>query len=193
LLIGKGFLKSKKMEERMSDPTRVGETKAVNKHTSTMKQPQSTPDTTPTRLNRRPPVVRPQEHPAMIMRRLFASPVLEDSPDYKLMVAHIAAYKRGGDVRRWDDYRQKIPADTLKLFGDILTECRRNGFIHPVVIDDKIVFQQITAHMPSETDLCTLCSKYCRIRENIDDGTNKRERVRNKNYEEPKKCWEATV
>lgn len=143
------------------------------------------------RLLNNPPVVIPEEMPSRTMRRIFQVSNLRDSADYQSIVALLTTYQRQGDNRRWDDFRNKIPPDLLKLWGDVLIECRRNGFIGPRVESGEIVWMQVIGTNDARNgDLCTMCERECRRREMIDSGEAKRLRIFNKCWHEPRPCWE---
>jgi hypothetical protein len=126
----------------------------------------------------------------MTMRRILKVNELSTSLDYETIVTHLTQYQKQGENRRWEEYRVKIPPPVLKIWGEILTDCRRNGFINPHVWDGKIMWNQIIATGPAETtDLCTLCDRVCQRREDIDTGEGKRMKTLDNNYEEPKPCW----
>jgi hypothetical protein len=142
------------------------------------------------RLLSNPPVIIPEEMPQQTMRRIFQTPVLRNSADYQSIVALLTTYQRQGDNRRWDDFRNKIPPDLLKLWGDVLIECRRNGFIGPRVESGEIVWMQIVGTNDIRNgDLCTLCDRVCQRREMVDTGEAKRMRMLNRGWHETKPCW----
>ena len=144
-------------------------------------------------MRRNPPAVKPEELPDTTMRRIFQDSDLKTNPDYNLLVSLLMTYQRAGDIKRWDDYRGKIPGPLLELFGDILVECRRNGFVNPKSDGIRIAFQQVISTTEITGDLCTLCDKFCTRREQLDNGEIKKIRNLNKNnpnWKEPKPCWE---
>jgi len=109
------------------------------------------------------------------------------------MVSYLLAYQRGGDMRRWDEFRHKIPDDLLASWGTVLIECRRNGFVNPHVFNGEIVWDQILDNGSGErrnADYCTLCERDCKRRELIDSGETKRLRILNPGYHEKPPCWE---
>jgi len=132
--------------------------------------------------------------PETVMRRIFRETNLKESADYGLLVSLLTTYQRQGELRSWDGYRAKISPQLLKLWGDILIECRRNGFIAPRAAGDKIVFRQVVSSNKHTGDLCTMCNRDCRRREQIDTGVMREIKKLNKNnphWSEPKPCWEA--
>lgn len=144
------------------------------------------------RLLNNPPVVIPEEMPSRTMRRIFRVSNLRDSADYQSIVALLTTYQRQGDNRRWDDFRNKIPLDLLKLWGDVLIECRRNGFIGPCVENGEIVWMQVVGTNDVRNgDLCTMCDRECRRRDMIDSGEAKRLRMLNRGWHEQRPCWEV--
>jgi hypothetical protein len=145
------------------------------------------------RLLSNPPVIIPEEMPQQTMRRIFQTPVLRNSADYQSIVALLTTYQRQSDNRHWDDFRNKIPPDLLKLWGDVMVECRRNGFIGPRVENGEIVWMQVIGTTAIRNgDLCTMCDRACRRREMIDTGATKQMRILNPGWREPKPCWERT-
>lgn len=84
--------------------------------------------------------------------------------DYEMMVKHLSTYQRGGLDRSWKDYRKKIDVELLEKWGRVLFDCRANGFINPVSMNDKIVWAQLTGKS-YDSDQCTLCPN------KIDDGS----------------------
>ncbi len=110
--------------------------------------------------------------------------------DYMSIVGYLTTYQRQGENRRWEDFRNKIPPPLLKLWGDILIDCRRNGFISPMVEQERIIWRQVTSNDDHKNgDLCTMCYRECRRREMIDSGDAKQLRMMNKGWHEPKPCW----
>jgi len=108
------------------------------------------------------------------------------------IIGYLTTYQRQGDNRRWDEFRNKIPSPLLKLWGDLLIECRRNGFVGPKIIDGKIVWYQVIGdHREQNGDLCTMCERDCMRRERIDSGEMKYIRLINKDIHEQKPCWAA--
>lgn len=126
----------------------------------------------------------------MTMRRIFQESHLEDSADFQSIVGYLSTYQRQGDNRRWDDFRNKIPPPLLKLWGDILIDCRRNGFVRPRIYDGKIAWDQVVDNGPERNgDLCTMCERECMRREKIDSGEWKYIKSLNKDAKEPSTCW----
>ena len=111
--------------------------------------------------------------------------------EYEAMVSYLLAYQRGGDLRRWDEFRHKIPDDLLTAWGTVLIECRRNGFIGPRVENGEIVWMQVIGTTDVRNgDLCTMCDRACRRREMTDTGASKQMRLLNKGWREPRPCWD---
>lgn len=128
--------------------------------------------------------------PETTMRRIFQAENLNTSADYQSIVGFLATYQRQGDNRRWDDFRAKIPEPILKLWGDCLIECRRNGFVNPRVENGQIVWSQVLGDDRERNgDLCTMCCRDCKRRDMIDSGDLKQLKIINKTYPEPKPCW----
>lgn len=142
------------------------------------------------RLLKKPPVIIPEEMPETTMRRIFQESRLDDSADYQSIIGYLTTYQRQGDNRRWDEFRNKIPPPLLKLWGALLIECRRNGFVGPRVENERIVWRQVigTSNIHNG-DLCTMCERECMRREKIDSGEWKYIRSLNKDIPEQKPCW----
>ena len=140
-------------------------------------------------LLRRRPLISPEEFPGATMRRILGVAALEHSADHSAMVKMLREYQRTGENRSWDTFRTKIPDDLLATWREILTECRRNGFVGPWAYEDKIHWRQVTSIRPGE--LCDLCERDCQRREDISSGESKRKKAENPNYQEPKRCWEG--
>lgn len=97
----------------------------------------------------------------------------------------------------WDKYAGAItnPA-TREMVKRIMQECRRQGYIYPRVYGDQLVWHRIVmtereSAIRRSADLCTLCERACTVREDIDSGRGKWEKLRDSRYREPKKCWEV--
>lgn len=123
----------------------------------------------------------------------------------------LSTYQRTGDNKSWDTFREKIPDRILIVYGKMLTECRRNGFIGPRVkggewvkndngvlefTGGKLVFWQVVSTDNRPGDLCTFCERSCSRRDNLDSGDMKTIKEMNKNnpnWHEPKACWESGV
>ena len=111
--------------------------------------------------------------------------------DYEDIVGYLTTFQRQGDNRRWDDFRNKMPVDLLKIWGDVLIECLRNGFVGPRAENDKIVFRQIiNTTLIDNGDLCTFCERDCAKREFIENGQAKYNRLAGSEYKEQQRpCW----
>jgi hypothetical protein len=131
----------------------------------------------------------PEEFPAATMRRIFRVDSLEESEDYKAIKNHLYQFRRHGESARWDEYRMKISSELLEIWATVLVDCRRNGFIAPHVEKGVIVFDQVMGSGADKTDLCTMCDRECKRRDDVDTGEGKRRKLLNRNYEEPKPCW----
>lgn len=124
------------------------------------------------------------------MRRIFRESNLSKSADYNTIVTLLTTYQRQGDNRRWDEFRHKIPDPLLKIWGDLLIECRRNGFVAPKAENGNIIWRQIYSNNDIiNGDLCTLCDRECQRREKINSGEMKRLKQLNNGAQEPKPCW----
>ena len=125
------------------------------------------------------------------MRRIFQAGNLDESEDYKSIKNHLYLFKRHGEHRRWDEYRNKVPQELLFTWAVVMTDCRRNGFIAPHMENGMIVFDQVLASGMGNADLCTMCERYCLRRDMIDTGELKRRKAVNKDYQELKPCWKG--
>ena len=173
----------------MSEPTGISSTTSVKRYL--INSEKQTHNSTNYRGNggllKSPPVVIPQEMPRQTMCRIFKCREgdLDNHLDYTMMRDALLAYQRSGEGKRWDDFRNKVPAPLLARWGTVVIECQRNGFIAPDATPDAIRWQQITAaHGDSTDDLCTLCERPCRRREFVESGGTKWDRTK-----EPKQCW----
>jgi hypothetical protein len=175
--------------EMESQPQPIGQTSAVKKYQMNPKL--SMHDTTPGRLLKKPPAIKPEEFPNQTMRRIFKCSSLEMSLDYDVMKGHLLSYYKHGDSRKWEDYRVKIAPPLLEIWKAAMIECRRNGFINPHIRGGEIVFDQVTSTSSyGSADLCTMCDRECKRREAIETGDVKRRRGLDKGYQEPKPCWD---
>lgn len=141
----------------------------------------------------RVPVVLPQEYPRQTMCRIFQcrEQELESNGNYRTMRDFLLSYQRSGGGKRWDEFRNKIPAPLLAAWGNICIECGRNGFMAPVATADRILWHQVTAaHGESSDDLCLLCERPCNRRAIMESGRIKE--ISHAKEGEPKKCWEVT-
>jgi hypothetical protein len=102
------------------------------------------------RLLKQPPIVTPRKFPKQIIREVL------DDDERKIMLDHLAVYQRRGDVRQWDEYRQKISVVLLEKWSQVLRKCRENGFVNPVASGDNIFWGQIIGDR-TFADKCTLC------------------------------------
>jgi len=119
------------------------------------------------------------------MRRVF-----KNEGELTLITDLLTTYQRQGENRKWDDFRYKIPDNLLKLWGDLIIECRRNGFIGPRAEGDRITWMQVIGTNDIRNgDLCTMCDRGCSKREKIDSGEAKRMKIINPDYQQDKKCW----
>lgn len=168
----------------MDAPTEISRTTSVSRYRTRSTQTWRGP-TQHTRLQKLPPLVVPEELPETTMRRIFKE------GEYEAIFSYLMAYQRAGDMRRWDDFRNKIPPDLLKLWGDVLIECRRNGFIGPRVENGEIVWMQVIGTTDVRNgDLCTMCDRACRRREMTDTGASKQMRILHPGWHEARPCWD---
>jgi hypothetical protein len=172
----------------MDGPTEISQTTSVSRYRTRSTQTWQGP-TQHTRLQKLPPLVVPEELPETTMRRIFKE------GEYEALVSYLIAYQRAGDMRRWDEFRHKVPDDLLEALRTVMVECKRNGFIHPQAFDGKIVWSQILDNGSGprrNADRCTLCERDCIRREMLETGEIKRRKILNPGYREPKPCWERT-
>jgi len=104
----------------------------------------------------------------MVIPALFPDDVLRSELmqiDYETMARYLDEFQRKRP--EWDVFRAKIPEALLEKWGRVIRICRENGFIAPMAIDGKIVFQQVKSHVRNRknSDRCTMCQR------NIKDGT----------------------
>lgn len=98
-------------------------------------------------------MVNPKRTPDEIVDRYV------DNAEKFSIVNHIAAHQKAHG--EWDTYRKKIPSDLLVKWKNILTECRKNGFMNPRVKDEKLIWSQVLGFKRNykNTDECCLCDK----------------------------------
>jgi len=93
----------------------------------------------------------------------------------------------------WDDYAAKLSDGLRTMLTKVFSECRRQGFLNPHVVNDKLVFNRIVYNKSIQDkkslDRCTLCARVCQRREDAESGKEKWLRLNVKNYEEPRPCW----
>jgi hypothetical protein len=83
------------------------------------------------------------------------------SMDYKeieMIVHHLQIYQSGGDDRKWESYRKKVPAELLDKWRKVVYVCRMNGFINPVIISGELTWAQIIGDR-THADQCSVCPK----------------------------------
>lgn len=174
----------------MSEFEPVGQTHATKTYNQgkTQRSPRLRPSG---RLLKKPPVIIPEELPGTTMRRILHENILELSADYQSIIGYLTTYQRQGENRRWDEFRNKIPPPLLKLWGDTLIECRRNGFVGPRAENGKILWRQaVSTNDIQNGDLCTMCERECRRREKINSGEWKWIKSLNKDTPEQRSCWQ---
>lgn len=126
----------------------------------------------------------------MIASEIFKSQNYENLTDYQTIVKHLISYQKGGDNRRWDEYAATIPQPLRDTLKKMLVECRRNGFVAPFVFDGEIQWRRIVTH-GAQGDLCTLCDRQCKRRDDLKSGRVKWLREHQTGYREKKPCWEG--
>lgn len=134
------------------------------------------------------PLIIQQETPDNVLNRVFKTAEYERLTDHDSIIKHLIAYQKGGDHRRWDEYAGKIPQELRDTWALILSECRRNGFIAPYVFNGKLQWRRIMT-TGKQADLCTMCSRDCTLRNDIDEGNVKWRRQNQNGYHEPAACW----
>ena len=139
----------------------------------------------------------PEEMPGKTMHRIFLQCDQDtgktDGFSHASIRDYLSAHQRQGERRNWDVFREKIPEALLRAWGGVMVECRRNGFVGPRVDGDRIVFQQVISTNDRPGDLCTLCDRDCKRREQIDSGETRVIKEMNRNnshWVEPRPCWE---
>ena len=138
------------------------------------------------------PLIKPQETPDAIMTRIFKTYDYENENSYKGIIKHLETYQRAGDNRRWDEYAEKIPIEARNTWAQIISECARNGFMAPYVYNEKLIWRRVMTRGVMTDNLCMLCRRECKTREDIDTGEIKWRLKNVPGFEEPKKCWEIT-
>ena len=136
------------------------------------------------------PIVTPEETPEQILAKVFGSENYRNLTDYQAIVKHLISYQKSGDNRRWDEYAGTIPQPLRDTLTRMLVECRRNGFIAPYVFDGVIQWRRIMTH-GTQGDLCTLCDRDCKRRDNLESGRVKWLREHQRGYREKNPCWEG--
>jgi len=174
----------------MVELEQIGQTQEIQRYNQ-KKMPRYKEPSRSGRLLKNPPLVIPEELPITTMCRIFQTSKLSESADYNLIVILLTTYQRQGINRQWDVFRLKLPDPLLKLWGDLLIECRRNGFVLPRAEDGQITWRQVccTGRVSNYGDQCTMCERQCGRREKINSGEMKRLRLLDKNFQEPKPCW----
>jgi hypothetical protein len=120
---------------------------------TTLKSKPSKPSTVITG-NRRtyPPIVVPEQSPREIMRGMLT---FEERADVARL---LLKYQKSGIG--WDDWIIKNwPEAIAARWKPVIEECRRNGFVHPRAVGDKIVWHQILTQPSSlrYVNQCTIC------------------------------------
>jgi hypothetical protein len=119
---------------------------------------------------------------------------LRDNAQYKSIIKHLVSYQKMGDKRNWDEYKNGIDNDLLEKWTLILIDCRRNGFIGPRMEFDRMIWMQVLTHGSMTSDLCTLCDRACKRREDLNLGMEweRMHSMRDKGliYNEPRACWQ---
>ena len=127
----------------------------------------------------------PQHKPLVTPMRL-PDEIMGD--EYSTVYDILIGYQKVMRSKGWDAYVEKIDVERMNLFGDILSECRSNGFYAPVAGSDKIVFQQLVeGDVPPAIPL-TLC-KICE-RKKCNKQDHRGAFLKNKNGKEVNRCWQ---
>lgn len=181
--------------DRDKPPQAIGQTSAVMSYRMTQ-PPQSQKSTLIGKrltLHKKPPVIMPESFPNQTMCRILKVSNVEDSPHHRAIVGMLDAYEKAGDFRKWDEFRKSFTEALLEVWGLIMVECRRNGFINPHVRKGKIVFNQVYPAwgnpIDDQTDLCTMCGRECERRTMLESGEVKRRKAFKPEYQEPAPCW----
>lgn len=91
-----------------------------------------------------PPLLRPSKMPQEIMG--------DDEDGIKSI---LIGYRKAG--HSWEDYSKRLDGSTREMLTRVFRECRRNGFMSPSVIGDRIVWMQVVGR-GDFADGCTLCN-----------------------------------
>ena len=117
--------------------------------------------------------------------------------DRQGIITALRGYRAVREKIGWEAYA----ADNLKgpvrdMLARVLADCRRQGFIRPRVEgDDTLVWDRIVMTKGSKAqpaDLCTLCSRECQGRDDVDSGRAKWMRLHDPRYKEARKCWQGS-
>lgn len=125
---------------------------------------------------KRPPLVIPKKTPMEII-----------GDNREMFCTILSGYQKSKSVG-WDEYASRIDIKLRYTFGEILKECRSNGFYAPTIRNNKIFFQQLESGGHKEsvpTTLCHLCEKDICEYKDADGNFHTDE----KKYD-VKKCWE---
>ena len=99
------------------------------------------------------PTVKTLKHPNHIVDEFM------DWNDKDQMIKHLIAYQKLGDDRNWDNYRKKIPDELLEKWGNVILQCRMNGYLYPRAYDNKIIWKTMTFYHPEVCDQRSVCPK----------------------------------
>ena len=95
--------------------------------------------------------VKTIKHPTQIVDEFM------DWNDKDQMIKHLITYQKSGDDRNWDNYRNRIPDELLEKWGNVILQCRMNGYLSPRAYDNKIVWKTMTTYHPEMCDQCSAC------------------------------------
>lgn len=85
------------------------------------------------------------------------------------LVAILSGYKKIREGAGWDEYAKRLSVDTRETMADVLSECRRNGFVNPRVFGGVLHWDYVCFHKDDKKgktqDLCLLCERDCTRRD----------------------------
>lgn len=102
-----------------------------------------------------------QSLPPMVQTDKRPQDILNENMNF---VEREAFAKYLGEFRKnkpdWNLFRTKIPESLLEKIKNVMHECKKIGYISPVVINGEVVFRQVLGQKRNykNTDKCTLCS-----------------------------------
>lgn len=128
-------------------------------------------------MSKHRPLVKPLKLPGEII-----------GSNHDIVYDILIGYQKVMRSKGWDAYVEKIDVESLNLFGNILSECRSNGFYAPVAKNNQILFQQLVeGDVPPAIPL-TLC-KICE-RKKCDRQDHRGKFLKDDNGKEISRCWQ---
>ncbi len=102
------------------------------------------------RYRTRRPLVIPRRNPWDIMNNYMTK------HDIASFTAFMSVYER--NKHGWDTYRKEIPPELLEKIEHVMQECRKEGYLGPVVIGSRLCWWQIMGRPNTiSADECTTC------------------------------------